>query len=131
MRSAMDTFRTASSNRRLPWRELSSHERAMLGRVDAEPGGQLACSCGNLPGRLTASTATTSTEVNMPRRGRMRSVPSGTVAIMVTRADIERYRENWQDEIDSASEYRSMAKSATDTRLAKVYANLAQMEETP
>ena len=49
---------------------------------------------------------------------------------VVTRADIERYRENWQDEIDSASEYRSMAKSATDTRLAKVYANLAQMEET-
>ena len=43
--------------------------------------------------------------------------------------DVERYRENWQDEVDSASEYRAMAASETDPRLARVYANLAQMEE--
>ena len=48
---------------------------------------------------------------------------------MATREDIDRYRENWQDEINSAAEYRSMAKSEADTRLAKVYTNLAQMEE--
>ena len=48
---------------------------------------------------------------------------------MATREDIDRYRENWQDEINSAAEYRSMAKSEADPRLAKVYANLAQMEE--
>jgi VIT1/CCC1 family predicted Fe2+/Mn2+ transporter len=48
---------------------------------------------------------------------------------MTTREDIDRYRENWQDEINSAAEYRSMAKSEADTRLAKVYTNLAQMEE--
>lgn len=48
---------------------------------------------------------------------------------MATREDVDRYRENWQDEIDSAAEYRAMAASEADTRLAKVYANLAQMEE--
>ena len=48
---------------------------------------------------------------------------------MATREDIDRYRENWQDEINGAAEYRSMAKSEADTRLAKVYTNLAQMEE--
>ncbi len=48
---------------------------------------------------------------------------------MTTREDIDRYRENWQDEVDSAAEYRSMAKSEADTRLATVYSNLAQMEE--
>src|SRR5713101_7913729 len=48
---------------------------------------------------------------------------------MATREDVDRYRENWQDEIDSATEYRSMARSETNTRLAKVYTNLAQMEE--
>ena len=47
---------------------------------------------------------------------------------MATREDIDRYRENWQDEINSAAEYRSMAKSEADTRLAKVYTK-AQMEE--
>ncbi len=40
-----------------------------------------------------------------------------------------RYLENWQDEVDSASEYRSMAAAEPDPRLAKVYANLAAMEE--
>lgn len=43
--------------------------------------------------------------------------------------DVERYRKNWQDEVDSASEYRALAATETDPRLATVYANLAQMEE--
>jgi VIT1/CCC1 family predicted Fe2+/Mn2+ transporter len=41
-----------------------------------------------------------------------------------------RYLENWQDEVDSAAEYRAMAAAEPDPRLAKVYANLAVMEET-
>src|SRR5712692_978091 len=40
-----------------------------------------------------------------------------------------RYLENWQDEVDSAAEYRAMAAAEPDPRLAKVYANLAAMEE--
>jgi VIT1/CCC1 family predicted Fe2+/Mn2+ transporter len=44
-------------------------------------------------------------------------------------SDARRYLENWQDEVDSASEYRAMAASESDPRLAKVYANLAAMEE--
>jgi VIT1/CCC1 family predicted Fe2+/Mn2+ transporter len=43
--------------------------------------------------------------------------------------DARRYLENWQDEVDSASEYRAMAASERDPRLAKVYVNLAAMEE--
>src|SRR5262249_7938160 len=43
--------------------------------------------------------------------------------------DARRYLENWQDEVDSAAEYRAMAASESDPRLAKVYANLAAMEE--
>jgi len=42
---------------------------------------------------------------------------------------IQRFRENWQDEIDSAAEYRAMAASERDPRIAKVYSNLARMEE--
>src|SRR6266850_2095940 len=44
-------------------------------------------------------------------------------------SDVRRYLENWQDEVDSASEYRAMAASEPDPRLTKVYANLAAMEE--
>jgi vacuolar iron transporter family protein len=44
-------------------------------------------------------------------------------------SDTRRYLENWQDEVDSASEYRAMAASESDPRLAKVYGNLAAMEE--
>jgi hypothetical protein len=40
-----------------------------------------------------------------------------------------RYFENWQDEVDSAAEYHAMAATEPDPRLAKVYANLAAMEE--
>jgi VIT1/CCC1 family predicted Fe2+/Mn2+ transporter len=48
---------------------------------------------------------------------------------MATASDIERYRENWQDEIDSAAEYRAMAAGERDPKIAKVYSNLARMEE--
>ncbi len=48
---------------------------------------------------------------------------------MAQQADIERYRENWQDEVDSAAEYRAMAASEPDPKIAKVYSNLARMEE--
>src|SRR6266581_7642719 len=48
---------------------------------------------------------------------------------MSDRDEIPRYLENWQDEVDSATEYRAMAASETDRRLARVYANLAEMEE--
>ncbi len=48
---------------------------------------------------------------------------------MAQQADIERYRENWQDEVDSAAEYRAMAASESDPKIAKVYSNLAKMEE--
>src|SRR6266853_1604390 len=48
---------------------------------------------------------------------------------MTQPADVERYRENWQDEVDSAAEYRAMASSETERGIAKVYSNLAKMEE--
>jgi len=48
---------------------------------------------------------------------------------MRQQADVERYRENWQDEVDSASEYSAMAESEPDSKIAKVYSNLAKMEE--
>jgi hypothetical protein len=48
---------------------------------------------------------------------------------MATAPDIERYRENWQDEIDGAAEYRAMAAGERDLKIAKVYSNLARMEE--
>ncbi len=43
--------------------------------------------------------------------------------------ETRRYLENWQDEVDSATEYRAMAASETDPRLVRVYSNLAEMEE--
>ena len=49
---------------------------------------------------------------------------------MGDRGEISRYLENWQDEVDSAAEYRAMGAAEPDPRLAKVYANLAAMEET-
>jgi VIT1/CCC1 family predicted Fe2+/Mn2+ transporter len=48
---------------------------------------------------------------------------------MRDRDEIRRYLENWQDEVDSATEYRAMASSEPDPRLVRVYANLAEMEE--
>src|SRR5216117_381121 len=49
---------------------------------------------------------------------------------MSDRDEIQRYLENWQDEVDSAAEYRAMAAAEADPRLAKVYSNLAAMEES-
>jgi VIT1/CCC1 family predicted Fe2+/Mn2+ transporter len=48
---------------------------------------------------------------------------------MTQPADVDRYRENWQDEVDSAAEYRAMAQSEPDPKISKVYSNLASMEE--
>ncbi len=48
---------------------------------------------------------------------------------MGDRSETVRFLENWQDEVDSAAEYRAMAAGEPDPRLAKVYANLAAMEE--
>ena len=48
---------------------------------------------------------------------------------MRTADDSRRYLENWQEEIDSAAEYRAMAHSEPDASLARVYGNLARMEE--
>jgi VIT1/CCC1 family predicted Fe2+/Mn2+ transporter len=45
------------------------------------------------------------------------------------RSETVRFLENWQDEVDGAAEYRAMAAGEPDPRLAKVYANLAAMEE--
>jgi vacuolar iron transporter family protein len=42
---------------------------------------------------------------------------------------IKRFWENWQDEVDSAAEYRTLATSEGDPKIAQVYANLAAMEE--
>src|SRR5262252_3442775 len=42
---------------------------------------------------------------------------------------IERYRRNFQDEIDSAAQYLAMAESERDSRTAEVYRKLAAMEE--
>jgi len=48
---------------------------------------------------------------------------------MATREDSRRYLENRQEEIDSAAEYHAMAASEPDANLARVYGNLARMEE--
>jgi vacuolar iron transporter family protein len=42
---------------------------------------------------------------------------------------IQRYRENWQDEIDSAAQYRAMADGEPDDAVARVYRALAAMED--
>ena len=48
---------------------------------------------------------------------------------MPTAQDIERYRQNWQDEIDSAARYRAMADSEARSGLVTVYRDLAAMED--
>ena len=45
------------------------------------------------------------------------------MTLMDARSDAARYLENWQDEVDSASEYRAMAAGEPNPRLAKVYSN--------
>jgi vacuolar iron transporter family protein len=53
----------------------------------------------------------------------------GWAPMMSDRGEAARYLENWQDEVDSATEYRAMAAGEPNPRLARVYANLAEMEE--
>ncbi len=48
---------------------------------------------------------------------------------MATPADLKRYRENLQDEIDGATVYRTMAAAEGDPHLATVYRRLADVEE--
>lgn len=48
---------------------------------------------------------------------------------MPTRADIQRYLRNRQDEVDSAAQYRAMADGEEDTTIAQVYRDLALVEE--
>src|SRR5688572_481364 len=42
---------------------------------------------------------------------------------------VERYRRNFQDELDSAAQYRAMAESERDARVAEIYRELAVIEE--
>lgn len=49
---------------------------------------------------------------------------------MVNQADVVRYLENWQDEIESAFLYRALAKTESQPALAEVYRRLALTEET-
>jgi vacuolar iron transporter family protein len=48
---------------------------------------------------------------------------------MTNASDTERFRENWQDEVDSAAEYRALATVESDPKIAEVYSNLARIEE--
>src|SRR5919199_910462 len=50
--------------------------------------------------------------------------------MMVNQADITRYLENWQDEIESAFLYRALADVEPQPTLAEVYRRLATTEET-
>lgn len=49
---------------------------------------------------------------------------------MAGKSDFSRYLENWQDEIESAYLYRSLAKVESQPALAEVYRKLAATEET-
>ena len=42
---------------------------------------------------------------------------------------IERYRRNFQEEIDSAAQYRAMADAEPDEKIARIYRDLGAMEE--
>src|SRR5579864_4442359 len=48
---------------------------------------------------------------------------------MAQAEDIKRYQANLQGEIDSATLYRSMAASETQSQLAEVYRRLAEVED--
>ena len=48
---------------------------------------------------------------------------------MTTPLDVRRYRANWQGEVDSAAQYRAMAAAEPDAGVARVYRDLAAMEE--
>src|SRR5258708_34248895 len=48
---------------------------------------------------------------------------------MTTHEALERYRRNFQEEIDSAVQYRAMAESELDEQTAGTYRELAAIEE--
>src|SRR5689334_16163906 len=48
---------------------------------------------------------------------------------MERREDLRRYRQNWQDEIDSAFQYRAMAEGESQESVARIYRSLAETEE--
>jgi VIT1/CCC1 family predicted Fe2+/Mn2+ transporter len=49
---------------------------------------------------------------------------------MRTQSDLDRYLENWQDEIESAFLYRALAKAEKQPALAEVYRKLSDTEES-
>lgn len=53
----------------------------------------------------------------------------GTLAGMVRSHDVQRYRDNLQDEVDSAAVYRGMADGEDSPQLADVYRRLAAAED--
>src|SRR5439155_15193296 len=61
-----------------------------------------------------------------PRGDRARSHLEGC---MTARTDVARYLSNWQGEVDSAAQYRVMAKSEPTKSIAKVYETFASIEE--
>jgi VIT1/CCC1 family predicted Fe2+/Mn2+ transporter len=48
---------------------------------------------------------------------------------MAIERDTKRYRENWQEEVDSAALYHAMAESEHDARLVGIFRDLAKAEE--
>ena len=48
---------------------------------------------------------------------------------MTDAARIERFLENWQNEVDSAAQYRFLAETETDTNLSRIFRSLAETEE--
>jgi vacuolar iron transporter family protein len=48
---------------------------------------------------------------------------------MATSDDLKRYLKNWQEEVDSAAQYHTLAKCETSPQLSQVYTNLAICEE--
>jgi len=51
------------------------------------------------------------------------------VSNQVSRSDIDRYRTNWRDEIESAALYRAVADAEPDANLAEVYRKIAAAED--
>jgi VIT1/CCC1 family predicted Fe2+/Mn2+ transporter len=47
----------------------------------------------------------------------------------MSRSQRQRYLDNWQGEVDGATQYRAMASAEKNPGLARVYANLAAMED--
>ena len=48
---------------------------------------------------------------------------------MANKTSLDRYKNNLQDEVDSAALYRELAKAETQPELSRVYERLAEVEE--